>query len=100
MNSYLKPAALLTAAIFLLVGFEAKASAGLDDPAAVSRNVPAVYDPEEEPEDPHCDLARLMKLTGAGGRTHTGSREESPLSAPAKVEPPVFVKNPFLSTAP
>jgi hypothetical protein len=99
MSSYLKRV-LWVAAVFLSAGSATKASAVLNDPAPAVRNVPAVSDPREEPGDPPCDLARLMKLTGGGAWSRAGSREENPLSAPGKVEPPVFVKNPFLSTAP
>lgn len=101
MNCYLKAIALsVPAAVLFLAGFEATASTGLNDPAPASRNGLAISGPQEESDDPRCDLARLMKLTGASGRPHAGSREENPRSAPAILEPPVFVKNPFLPTAP
>jgi hypothetical protein len=101
MNSILKPALLsVLAAVFLLAGFGANASAVLNDPAGVSRSRPAVFVPQDELANPPCNLAPLMKLTGAGSRSHAGSRNEIPRSTPAMTEPPVFVKNPFLSTAP
>jgi hypothetical protein len=101
MNANLKLAALsVFPAVFLFAGFEANASAVLNNPAGVSQGMLAPSAPQEELAGPLCDLAPLMKLTGAGGRSHAGSREEGPRSAPATVEPPIFVKNPFLPTVP
>jgi len=101
MISFFKPAvASVSAAVLLSAGFEASASAVLKDAAAVSQSVPALTDSQEEPDDPSCNLARLMKLTGADGRPPAGSRDGYPHSAPVRPEPPVFVKNPFLSTEP
>jgi hypothetical protein len=101
MNSNVKPALLsVLAALFLLAGSGANASAVLNDPADVSHNRPAVFVPQDELADPPCNLAPLMKPAGAGSRSHAGSRNEISRSTPAMTEPPVFVKNPFLSTAP
>jgi hypothetical protein len=101
MNSNLKSALLsVLAAVFLLAGSGANASAAFSDPAGVSRSRPAVFVPQGELADPPCNLAPLMKLTGAGSRSHSGRRNEIPRSPPAMTEPSVFVKNPFLSTAP
>jgi hypothetical protein len=100
MNSYFKSAALCAAAIFLLAGFEAKASAALNDPADIPRNVPAHSISKEEPADAQCDLVLRMQLTGASGRSQAGDGEDNSRSSPAVIERPVFVKNPFLSTAP
>jgi hypothetical protein len=101
MNSNLKPAALSAFAILSLsLDLEANASAVLNGPAEVSRSASTSPAPQDEQADPPCSLAPPMTLTGAGGRSRAGSREERPRSAPARAEPPVFVKNPFLSTAP
>jgi hypothetical protein len=101
MNSSLKPAVLsVLAAVFLLAGSGANASAVLNDPEAISRNGLALSVRQDERDDPPCNLAPLMKLTGSRSRSHAGSWGENPRSAPAMTEPPVFVKNPFLSIAP
>jgi hypothetical protein len=91
MNFNLKPAAPILAAVFLIMiaGLEVNASANLNHFAPGSRNAPVITGPQEEPDDPGCDLARLLKAAG-------GSREKRLRSGPAMTEPPVFVKNPFL----
>jgi len=101
MNSNLKPAVLsVLAAVFLSAGSEANASAVLNDPVAVSRDRLPLSVPPDGLDDPPCNLVPLMQLTGARSRSRAGSREENPRSVPAIAESPVFVKNPFLSTAP
>jgi hypothetical protein len=92
MNFNLKPAALYVLAALFLIGLadlEASASAVFNALAPSSRNGIVTAGPQEESDDPGCDLARLMTLAG-------GSREKNLRSAPAIKEPPVFVKNPFL----
>jgi hypothetical protein len=101
MNSYLKAGAVSAlAGVLPFAGFEAGASAIVNDRAAAVRTKPAVALPQDELDDPPCNSAPFVKLTGARGRPRAGSREAKPRSAPAMTEPPVFVKNPFLPMAP
>jgi hypothetical protein len=96
MNFNLRPVALsvLAAAVLIAIaGIGVNASADLTHFAPASRNAPVTTDPQEEGDDPGCDLTRLMELAA-------GSREERLRSGPAMTEPPVFVKNPFLPAAP
>jgi hypothetical protein len=95
MNSNLKPAASVLAAVFLIAiaVLEVNASADLNHFARSSQNAPVITDPQEESDDPGCDLARLMKLAG-------GSPEKKLRPHFAITEPPLFVKNPFLPAAP
>jgi hypothetical protein len=101
MNSKLKAAALPAFAILLLSpGLEANASGALNGPGGISRSAPALPVTQEEPVRAPCNLAPLMTLTGADGRSRAGRRAESPRSTPAGAEQPVVVKNPFLPAAP
>jgi len=101
MNSNLRAAQLFAlAAIILLAGSGTNASAAVNDPAGVSRDGVSLSVPQDELDDPPCNLLPRLQLTGASSRSRAESWEENPRSAPARTETPVLVKNPFLSAAP